>query len=209
MEDQKAQFITDKSNYEQALFLQDMEHSVNLKKLIEEFEEGMIMNRCKEDKLKCDITCLQNEIEILKQEHRQDVAKLEDDYDKVEKALQEVIEDQRKSLEAKLAELSVKEQELSVFQKECIDLQREHALEIEKIRKAHQLEIQDIEFEFLKTMTKLQNEKDVVLRKCVELQEKARGEIEQMQQFFNNEKLVILNGSEQKMNEVSFVFNDV
>lgn len=173
---------------------------------MEEFEDNMIASRSKEERMKENIRILQNEILTLKEEQQQNISRLKDDCDKVQVSCQHLIEEQYKVLETKIVELRNKEKELGVLEEECLSLQREHSLEIEKMRKAHQLEIQDIEFDFLKTMTELQNEKDIISRKTSEIEEKARMEIEHMHQFFGNEKLAVINEYEKKIKEVSDFF---
>lgn len=204
LEDHKAQLISEKCSYEQAIFLQKFEHSKCLQKLMDEFEENIIEARNSEKQMKEEIMKLKKELVTLKIEHRQNILKLKDDRDNLKTSCEQLLEEQYKVLEAKTAEMTIKEKELTILEKECIALQRKHAVEIETMRKSHQLEIQDIEFDFLKTMTELQNEKEMVSHKISEIEEKVKIEIEQMRQFFNNEKLAVINESEKKMQEVSF-----
>lgn len=206
MEKQKTLLNLNKEYYEQALFLQNLEHSKQLQKQLEEFEESMIVTRSKEEQLQRVINVLKKQIETLQEEHCRSITKLKDDCGIIQECCQRLLEEKRTVIESKTAELDNKEQELKIFQQEIIGLQKEHAFEVEKIRKAHQLEIQDIEFEFLKTMTELQNEKDIVLQKNREIEEKARKEMEQLHQVFHNEKATFVNECDQKMKEVSVLF---
>lgn len=203
LENHKLQLISEKGNYEEALFLQNLEHSKHLQRVMEEFEEIIIACKSKEKQLKDNISLLKKDIETLKQEHDHNVIKLKDNCDKIQETSNKLIEEQRKVMELKTAELIMKEKELNIFEEECTSLQREHAMEVEKMRKAHQLEIQDIELGFLKTITELQTEKDVVLGKIVEIEEKAKRDIEQMNQFFQNKNLMVLNECDKKIKEVS------
>lgn len=203
LEGDKTQLILCKSKYEQAISLQKQEHSKHFQRLMEKFEETLVIVKAKEDKMISDINLLKDKIENLKQEQRKNILNQKTNCDK----LKELIEQQNIVLKDKSAELAMKECELKILEKECIDMQSEHAVEIDKMRKAHLLEIQDIEFEFLKTMTELQNEKDLLLHKSHEIEKKARIEIKQMRQTFLDEKQMIIDDFDKQITKVSLLMS--
>lgn len=203
VKNQQLQLGKEKEKYEETILLQKEEYSKRYQKVVEEFEEALVMVKVKEDGLTNHINVLKNEIEILKKEHQKNIMELEENNNRTQLSYQQLIKEHTKIVSGKEEELNNKEKELKILEKECANLQREHSFEMEKIRKAHQLEIQDIEFEFLKTMTELQNEKDLVLCKLREIEERTRVEVEQMQKNFYNDKITIIDDYERRLKEVS------
>lgn len=189
LESNKAQLISEKAAYEQAISLQNLEHSKLMQKLMEDFEETSLEVQTKKE-------LLQNEVALLR---------LKDDCNKVQSSCENLVKQHKEELHTKTVELNLKQQELRVLEIKCRDLQVNHDLEIQRIKEAHQIQIQDIEFEFLKTMTELQNEKEKVSHKTKEIEANTKREIEKMQHILNIEKLAIITGADQKIKEVNIL----
>lgn len=103
-------------------------------------------------------------------------------------------------------EIQQKEKDLNALEKNCIEMQQNYSREIEMLKRENQLEVQDLEFELLKTMTELQSEKENAAKNLQELELKFVQEREKIKAIFDMEKSNILMQTEQQIKEV-YIFD--
>lgn len=99
-------------------------------------------------------------------------------------------------------DLSSKEVEVRALEEECVIIQEKHAAIIENMEKKHMHEIQDIEFEMLKTMTELEKEKQNAANKIQDIEHCMQEEISRLKASFQNEREHFYKESENKMKQL-------
>ncbi|KAJ8982705.1 hypothetical protein NQ317_004512 [Molorchus minor] len=169
LEKQKNELDLEKAKFETELGKLNIEHAENLQKMAEK-----IRGRHDEE-----LEAIRSDYEYLLEANRKEMKELKKNCDTFPNLI-----------ENKDAELKNKEKELKALEENCIEMQRKHSLEIERFKKEHQTEIQDIEFELLKTMTELQKEKENATNKIIEMENLMEREIKKMHEEFEEEKRI-------------------
>lgn len=196
----------EKQKIEECILNLKTDHENEIKALAEKFEEDVKREAEQIIKINDKMVSVKKEYEQLKEANRKEMNDLRNNCDKFNILYNKSVEECNKLIEEKNMVLINKEHELKVLEDNCIELQRTHSTEIEKLQKAHQVEIQDIEFEILKTMTELQKEKEEASRKIKEIETVMNETIADLKWQFEKEKEQLLIHYEDKIKEVKQIF---
>lgn len=200
---QKEQLDSERQKIEELVINLKTDHKNEIKKLTEEFEEALKIVAEEKIKVNNEIVSVKEEYEQLKEANRKEMNELKNNCDKFNVLYNKSVEECNELLEEKNTVLANKEHELRALENTYVEIQRKHSMEIEKLQKVHQIEIQDIEFEILKTMTELQKEKEEASRKIKEIETLTNKTIADLKSKFEREREQLLIQYEDKIKEVN------
>ncbi|KAJ8910288.1 hypothetical protein NQ315_014963 [Exocentrus adspersus] len=180
-----------------------IDHENEIKKLVNEFEDSI--NKITEEKVKATdgIILAKKEYEELKAANRREITELKENCDKFNVLYNKSVDECKELINEKNLLIKKKEQELDVLENKCIEMQKNHCMEIETLKKEHQIEIQDIEFEMLKTLTELQKEKEHASRKIQAMEVKMNKAISELENKFKEEQEHLLKQYEDNVSQVT------
>ncbi|XP_018571601.1 hyaluronan mediated motility receptor-like [Anoplophora glabripennis] len=203
LEEQKKQLDVEKQKVEECVVNLKTDHKNEIKKLQETFEDDIKKVVDEKTKVNDEIVLAKKQYELLKEANRKEMNELKNNCDKFNILYNKSFEECNKLVEEKNLLLTNKERELKDLEGNFIELQRKHSMEIEKLRKAHQMEIQDIEFEILKTMTELQKQKEEASRKIDELESAMQKTVADLKWKFEQEQEQLILEYEDKIKKIT------
>lgn len=152
------------------------------------------------------IISIKEQYTLIKAEKKAELEKLLENIDSFQMLYKNMCEAYNKELELKEASLQTKENELLNLEQQLINQQRNHAEEIEKLLQERQAEVQDIEYEMLKTITEMQTNMEREKRNCekkiTEIMTQLNKQIEDNKQEFECEKLKLLQENDAKIKQL-------
>ncbi|KAG5887967.1 hypothetical protein JTB14_035042 [Gonioctena quinquepunctata] len=205
---QRGHLQLEKTKYEQTIKNTNTKHKNDLESVNHVFKGIMREVNEKKQGLTQQLLFLRNEYENFMKENLKQMMELKDNCDKFPLLLKESSEEYIRLIGIKEAQLENKEKELKAFEGSCIEMQNQHYLEIEKMKKEHHLEVQDIEFELLKNMSELQREKELSLNKIRTMEDKLQEQIFEIKKIFENERKQLILESKRELKEVKQHFKD-
>nr|XP_023014708.1 interaptin [Leptinotarsa decemlineata] len=208
LKSQKDRLELDKTDYEHAIENLNLKHEDELKRLRGVFEN--IMKELNEKKLKMteEIALIREDYEEFIKGNLKELMELRDHCDKFPKLFKESSEEYIRLIKFKEAQLETKEKELLAFEQSCIEMQNQHSVEIQRLKKEHHLEIQDIEFEMLKVMSELQSEKEASSNKIRLMEDKVHREISELKNSFEVEREQLILRSREELKKVEQHFKE-
>lgn len=190
---------TEEDRFEQTIENLKNEHGNKIKIMQEEFRLRLSDTISIKDKITMQLLELKESV----LSYNTEMKDLKSNISQIPNFYEKYFEKYRITINQKQADIDEKENLLKILEQNTIEMQKQHSLETEKLMEEQQIEMQDLEFEMLKTMTELQKEKEVCANKIKETEEEMMKKVSELRNIFESDKEKIVFESESKLKQVS------
>lgn len=165
--DLNKQLIAEKEAYEEKLETINENYEVTLNALHSKHNSELETLRQKISNIEDELRKVKTDYEALKQNNSLQLAEFQKQIEDWKGNVNNLCSKFSKELKDKEGEIYEREREVETLQHKCNEIEERHTTMMAKIAVEHTAEIQEVEYEMLKTVTALQKELDREKRECV------------------------------------------
>lgn len=208
----QAKIVTSEQSYEEKLANVNIEHEFTVNCLNEEHKTELekLVNEIK--KIEIELRVIKEDYEELKVKNENDLSQLSNNIDEYKLRFKKICLESSKHLENKNEELKNKEKELEHLQQQYNEIKKEHAGQIQQLTQKNADEIQNIEYEMLKSLTEMQKQIEKEKRDCTnkinQLKSEKDQEIQTLKTQFQQQQMKLQNESEAKIKQLQEDFRE-
>lgn len=144
----------------------------------------------------------------LKVDTKTEMAKFKQEIESCHSILQQFGENCKRQLGDKQKEIQTKESEIELLQNRCKEMETNHQKQLENVTKKHSAELQEMEFEMLKSITEMQKKLDIERAKIELIEREKQKEIEQLYQDCKAEQNTLQMQSDAKIKQMEEDFKE-
>ncbi|XP_057659399.1 putative autophagy-related protein 11 [Diorhabda carinulata] len=185
----KENIENEKTKCEQVINDLKKQHEINLETIQSEFQQKLLKTSSLKVKVCEKLHHLKEDFEKFRNIYVTDLNDLKNNFGELPVRFNEYSLQYDTILKQKQAEIDHQKKNLEVLKQNSIEIEKQNSAQIENLKKEQQIEMENLEFELLKTMTNLQKEKDTCAIKIAEMQKIMDAKIEETREVFEKEKI--------------------
>lgn len=205
------QLVNEKQSYDEKLETVNENYEVTLNDLNQKHSKELQNIARKITDVENELKAVKIDYEELKRNNNTLLADFKKNVEIYESSFNKCSAEFRNELENKESEIYKKEQEICNLQQKNKELEIKHFEMMEDLIKKHAAEVQDIEYEMLKTVMELQKEIEKEKRECttkIRTIESEKQEIEEIARKYEEEKRVLQSQYETKIKQMEENYNE-